>query len=149
MVLVKCLLLSLGSLSRQRKFRHECIATLVDGAEWSVILLPYNCSALLGGFLVRALLVAHWAQDRLVEGNKRIADALLMLNRRQPELKVGKKVGDAARGLFLRGMVNFDVSDCGYGDFLVWTSMPVEVGDPFLWDHEINYFWDKSFLAQQ
>jgi hypothetical protein len=52
---------------------------------------------------------------------------------------VSKEISTVVRGLFLRQLVDLNVSCCGYGDFLVWCQQPISCHDKLLFSYECNY----------
>ena len=46
---------------------------------------------------------------------------------------------NVVRALFLSQLVDVDYSGCGYGDFLVWCRLPIDIYEPMLYEHIVNY----------
>mmetsp|Transcript_25824 Transcript_25824/g.54579 ORF Transcript_25824/g.54579 Transcript_25824/m.54579 type:complete len:1046 (+) Transcript_25824:34-3171(+) len=68
-------------------------------------------------------------------GNSRASgDPLEQLIGLQPP----KDVQDVVRGLFIRDLVDIQVSGCGYGDFLLWCHLPISP-EPLLVDYISNF----------
>jgi hypothetical protein len=54
------------------------------------------------------------------------------------EFQPPRDVQDVVKGLFRRGLVDLNISGCGYGDFLYWCHLPIQP-EPLLFDYISNF----------
>jgi len=137
---------------------NNCIATLVDIAEHSIRCLPpdpYPQHTMIGGRLMLAFVNAyihpsHKENSLNALHPTRYAYSVVYANDSiysSPKIRweihgiqtPSPSVNHIVRSLYLRGLVDVSICNCGFGDWLVWNHLPVTPLDPLLFEHDLNY----------